>query len=790
MNRAIVFLATLAAVWGTTHAAQPTKILIKGTEAALFQLPQEDGATYESRRISLYSQPRSAPPQGVIIGKTAYNHQTNGMLHERIIWDPATKTIHTEWIFGDISEANVSWMNRRMYYNFYDGSSWLHGMGVPIETKRSGYGSLAVDANNAAIAVSHYGSGVSVYWDFMAGFGFFTEALVWDEASMTPKYNPTWPDIAVDKQGVWHVVATNYSDDSGVTEDILNNVKDNVIYWRSADRGQTWSAPIGIVPGPYAIPLTPFDDTLPKELDIEKQIQVSDVSNKLGIVIPSYAHDMVYFESTDGGKTWKDPVIVMGNLPLVSTDSVNFPPQYDILVKYDSLNTDLAVDTLIAAWEEEYNIQPRPLRSADFMYINDEPHIVWAEAKTPGGTSYYPGGRGVSWNVPYYRGLNGDSTHWEAGFRIKHWSPSTGVSLIEKVDEIQGVYTGGGYNILCGPQIGRDEDGNLYCVFVRASRSDTVTAEDNIDQQKTSWGPLSYCKLWGSKSKDNGKTWSEPVLLTPEKANFHRDLRFPAVANKNPRGKLHILYQDSPVPGSAIGGTTSDHGKFGTADMIYWECPTSLFSDTRKYFGPEIEIRVGMYAGILDFGDIGEAGIARRTITVRNDGDQDLKIQGAFAGDRSFKVSPSTFTVAPGESREVEIIFQPLKDGEFDTFIALPNNDPNEGNAGFPVRGKGIYVPMAVAEKPFTALSYSLEQNYPNPFNPATVIAFTLPERDRVRLAIYNMRGEVVAVPVDGELPAGRHEIKWQPEGAAAGIYFYRLTTGAFQQTRRMIYVR
>ncbi|MDZ7316757.1 MAG: T9SS type A sorting domain-containing protein [candidate division KSB1 bacterium] len=784
-------LILTVATFGENRVSVPTQ----NNAPTIWPEAEKDALPADFRNYSVLSFNRSIPPQGKVIGKTAYNYQTNGILHERIIWDAASKTIHAEWMFGDIAEANVGWKNRRMYYNFFDGTSWVHGTGVPIETKRSGYGSLAVDAANTAIAVSHFGSGVSVWADFMAGFGFFTEFLVWEEGTKKPAYNPTWPDIAVDKTGAWHVVATNYSDGSGVEEDILNNVKDNVIYFRSEDRGAKWSTPIGIVPGPYAIPLEPFDETLPKELDIEKQIQACldgpKTENKIGIVIPNYAHDVIYFESLDGGKTWKDPKAIIGNKPIISTDSVSFPPQYDIVVRYDSLDTNVPIDTLIAAWEEEYNIQSRPLRQLDFMYINNEPHIVWAEAKTPGGMSYYPGGRGVRWRVPYYRGLNGDSVHWEAGFRIKHWSPSTGIATIEKVDELQGVYAGGGYNVLSAPQIGVDEDGTLYCVFVRASQADTVKPEDGIDQQKTSWGPLSYCKIWGSKSKDGGKTWSKPVQLTPDKDNWHRDLRFVALSPRNPRGKLHLLYQDSPVPGRAIGDAAGDdHTKVSTADIVYWECPTSLFSDERIFFGPEITIETGTYGGIVDFGDIGDAGEARKKVVIKNEGDQDLKIINAFGGEKSFSVSPASFMIAPGESREIEIVFRPLYDGEFDSFVALPNNDPNEGNAGIPVRGKGKYVPVGVAQKGNAPLLFELTQNYPNPFNPSTVIQFTLPRAAHARLAVYNLMGQEVAVLFDEQMEAGSRRLEWRPDKLPGGVYFYRLSAGEFQETRKMIFLQ
>jgi hypothetical protein len=77
---------------------------------------------------------------------------------------------------------------------------------------------------------------------------------------------------------------------------------------------------------------------------------------------------------------------------------------------------------------------------------------------------------------------------------------------------------------------------------------------------------------------------------------------------------------------------------------------------------------------------------------------------------------------------------------------------------------------------------YNLSQNYPNPFNPETRIQFGLPERGYVRLNVYNMLGQVVAVLVNGELPAGTKEVIWNGKdqngrSVTSGVYFYRLET-------------
>ena len=90
---------------------------------------------------------------------------------------------------------------------------------------------------------------------------------------------------------------------------------------------------------------------------------------------------------------------------------------------------------------------------------------------------------------------------------------------------------------------------------------------------------------------------------------------------------------------------------------------------------------------------------------------------------------------------------------------------------------------------------YFLSPNYPNPFNPVTTIAFGLPSAGRVRLEVFNLLGQKVVVLVDERMPAGVHEISWHgnnDDGVAvsSGVYFYRLETAGFSETRKMLLIK
>ncbi|RME21535.1 MAG: T9SS C-terminal target domain-containing protein [Candidatus Zixiibacteriota bacterium] len=106
-------------------------------------------------------------------------------------------------------------------------------------------------------------------------------------------------------------------------------------------------------------------------------------------------------------------------------------------------------------------------------------------------------------------------------------------------------------------------------------------------------------------------------------------------------------------------------------------------------------------------------------------------------------------------------------------------------------------VPVAVGDDdgPLVPLSYTLGQNYPNPFNPTTRIRFTLPHATSVQLQVFNILGQRVTSLVDDVLPAGEHVVTWDGTNragkrVASGIYFYRLVTGDFVQTKKMLLLK
>ncbi len=86
--------------------------------------------------------------------------------------------------------------------------------------------------------------------------------------------------------------------------------------------------------------------------------------------------------------------------------------------------------------------------------------------------------------------------------------------------------------------------------------------------------------------------------------------------------------------------------------------------------------------------------------------------------------------------------------------------------------------------------NFSLKQNYPNPFNPSTNISFSIPKEGFTRLKIYNIAGEEVSTLINQQLFAGEYNITFNSTGLPSGIYFYRLTTKEYSETKKMILLK
>jgi len=109
---------------------------------------------------------------------------------------------------------------------------------------------------------------------------------------------------------------------------------------------------------------------------------------------------------------------------------------------------------------------------------------------------------------------------------------------------------------------------------------------------------------------------------------------------------------------------------------------------------------------------------------------------------------------------------------------------PNAGNSTV-----GLFlldIPTGISQVNGIANSFELHQNYPNPFNPSTNLEFGISDLGFVSLKVYDNLGKEVAVLVNGYLNSGNYKYTFDASNLASGIYFYKLSTDGFTDTKRM----
>lgn len=125
----------------------------------------------------------------------------------------------------------------------------------------------------------------------------------------------------------------------------------------------------------------------------------------------------------------------------------------------------------------------------------------------------------------------------------------------------------------------------------------------------------------------------------------------------------------------------------------------------------------------------------------------------------------------------------------------LQGNGQNTGGSVMYMAIDVRFSEVGVSNKVVEIASSRLLPNYPNPFNPNTNISFALSNQGRTRVAVYNVKGQLVKTLVDRDMPAGEHTVVWNGtddsnKQVGSGVYFYKLETSEHSEMRKMVLVK
>jgi hypothetical protein len=231
-----------------------------------------------------------------------------------------------------------------------------------------------------------------------------------------------------------------------------------------------------------------------------------------------------------------------------------------------------------------------------------------------------------------------------------------------------------------------------------------------------------------------------------------------------------IEYLNDASTGWVSGGTaySSSEAIAGTEDDQLYQ------SERYGDFSYSIPLENGLYDIVLKFAEIYQDDPGSRIFHVDMEGERVIR-----SLDLIFRTDKNT-------AYDVVIPMQ-LTDGNLNIdFVTVADNAKL---SALEIRNPGA-VGMEELHLANIPQNYFLNQNYPNPFNPETHIQYGLPKAAQVRVAIYNILGEQVALLVDERKKGGYYTIDFNGASLASGIYFYHIHAGNYQSVRKMILIK
>jgi mannan endo-1,4-beta-mannosidase len=320
----------------------------------------------------------------------------------------------------------------------------------------------------------------------------------------------------------------------------------------------------------------------------------------------------------------------------------------------------------------------------------------------------------------------------------------------------------------------------------------TPIINENIDSTTVMNRVQAPRSLWDSSYVENG--WIGQYFHPQSAAILNKTQRI--IAQQYPGTKLAVTEFN-------YGGTTDISGAVAMADVL------GIFGDTGVYlaslWGDMTGYVASAYRIYRNYDGSGDTYGDRRVRAVSTDNTNSAIHAATVSGDPGIlhiialnrnlhRTINAQFVITSGTQFTSGGVFA-LQSGST-AIRALPTLSVIQGNQfSFSLAPMSVYhfvlsaTPNDVrgSSMPSTA---ALDQNYPNPFNPTTVISGQVGADTRLRLEVYDVLGRKVATIVDQNVPAGRFAYTFDGQDLSSGVYFCRMTAGAYAAIRTMILLR
>ncbi len=336
-------------------------------------------------------------------------------------------------------------------------------------------------------------------------------------------------------------------------------------------------------------------------------------------------------------------------------------------------------------------------------------------------------------------------------------SASTGGALVVSVTN-SGTVIGNTLNANSASGVGGLLVGGDVEIF-----NNIVTNNTGLGVSSTSGQPpvLSHNLTWNNSGGDysnctpgDGSISADPIFVDPAGGDYHLALHSPAID----AGIVNGLYTDPD-------GSRGDLGVYGS----------HTFQMEQPAFTNNLAADVEGANVVLEWDKNPESDIANYAVYCDTIG--------------GFTPSELNFVALVSGSDSTTTLDLPA-DSSYYVVSAVDTG----GYAGGYSAAASISPATGIGDR-VTRYEYKLGQNVPNPFNPVTTIAYQLPARTNVELNVYDVNGRLVRRLVSQSQGAGSYSITWAGkndygEPVASGVYFYRLNTGSFVKTRKMVLLK
>jgi len=235
----------------------------------------------------------------------------------------------------------------------------------------------------------------------------------------------------------------------------------------------------------------------------------------------------------------------------------------------------------------------------------------------------------------------------------------------------------------------------------------------------------------------------------------------------------------------------------GTQPWTIPNAPTTQARVRVRQSGGALEAMSGLFSltmpgwlqpPVFDFGQVPPSYSTWDTLHVENPGNAPLTVSNVTSDNPRFKLPRTSFVVPLLASDSLSVWFRPTGAGADSALVTFTTDDV-AGTHTLRVRGTGTALVGAGGELP---LAFDLSPNEPNPFGRQTTIRFALPTTSRVRLEVFDLAGRKIATLLDGNQPAGLHSVVFRADAEKdlpSGVYFVHMSAGAFERTRKMLYL-